>query len=304
MNSKHAYLIVAHSEPEILRVLVSLLDDVRNDIYIHIDKKSDIGIFKNVQTQYSKLIFLENRIDVRWGDISQVATEFLLMETARRHGPYIYYHLISGVDLPLHSQDYIHSFIEAWGNDKEFISIAIDSDYNNKRDVSHKTSYYRFFTRYLKKDGSFKCYFFNFLSSSIVFVQKIIKLKRTYDMELRKGGNWMSITDNLCRFLIDKKTYVMDKFKYTLCQDEIAIPSIILSSTFNEQRYCKNDPSRSDMRLIDWKKGSPYTWTMNDYDELVNSDKFFARKFSSVDINIVYAIYKHVMEEKFNDKKQ
>lgn len=69
MNSKHAYLIVAHSEPEILRVLVSLLDDVRNDIYIHIDKKSDIGIFKNVQTQYSKLIFLENRIDAKWGGI-------------------------------------------------------------------------------------------------------------------------------------------------------------------------------------------------------------------------------------------
>lgn len=298
MNSKHAYLIIAHSEPEIFSVLVSLLDDSRNDIYVHIDKKTDISLFKTVQTEYSKLFFLENRIDVRWGDISQVATEFLLMETARQQGPYIYYHLISGVDLPLHSQDYIHSFIEALGNDKEFISIATEYDYKNRIDVSHKTSYYRFFTRYLKNDGTIKSIFFNFLSSSIVFVQKKLGLKRTYDMELRKGGNWMSITDNLCRFLIDQKTYVMDKFKYTLCQDEIAIPSIILSSTFNEQRYCKNDPSRSDMRLIDWKKGSPYTWTMNDYDELVNSDKIFARKFSSKHIDVVYALYKHIKEQK------
>ena len=67
-----------------------------------------------------------------------------------------------------------HARLDKDGNFAE----TIDSDYNNKRDVSHKTSYYRFFTRYLKKDGSFKCYFFNFLSSSIVFVQKIIKLKR------------------------------------------------------------------------------------------------------------------------------
>lgn len=36
---KHAYLIMAHNEFDILEKQLILLDDYRNDIYIHIDKK-------------------------------------------------------------------------------------------------------------------------------------------------------------------------------------------------------------------------------------------------------------------------
>ena len=36
---KHAYLIIAHHEFEVLEKLVQSLDDVRNDIYIHFDRK-------------------------------------------------------------------------------------------------------------------------------------------------------------------------------------------------------------------------------------------------------------------------
>lgn len=35
----HAYLIIAHNEFEVLTKLIGLLDDNRNDIYVHIDKK-------------------------------------------------------------------------------------------------------------------------------------------------------------------------------------------------------------------------------------------------------------------------
>ena len=59
MSKKHAYLILAHSEPEILGILVSLLDDERNDIFIHIDKKSNIIDFSNVKTDRSDLYFLK-----------------------------------------------------------------------------------------------------------------------------------------------------------------------------------------------------------------------------------------------------
>ena len=40
---KNAYLILAHNEWDILRLLVSRLDETGNDIYVHFDKKvSDI----------------------------------------------------------------------------------------------------------------------------------------------------------------------------------------------------------------------------------------------------------------------
>ena len=36
---KHAYLIMVHNQPDLLKKLVTLLDDERNDIYIHADIK-------------------------------------------------------------------------------------------------------------------------------------------------------------------------------------------------------------------------------------------------------------------------
>ena len=36
---RHAFLILAHNEFQILKILLSMLDDGRNDIYLHIDKK-------------------------------------------------------------------------------------------------------------------------------------------------------------------------------------------------------------------------------------------------------------------------
>ena len=38
-TNRHAYLIMAHNEWELLNTLLSLIDDPRNDIFLHIDKK-------------------------------------------------------------------------------------------------------------------------------------------------------------------------------------------------------------------------------------------------------------------------
>lgn len=110
MKEKHAYLIIAHNEFEILKILLSMLDDERNDIYLHIDKKVRNIDLTEFQTKKSKLIILDKRVDVRWGDYSQIKLELLLFETAYKNSKYTYFHLLSGVDLPIQTQDYIHRF--------------------------------------------------------------------------------------------------------------------------------------------------------------------------------------------------
>lgn len=40
MKDLHAYCIMAHGNWEQLQMLINMLDDCRNDIYLHIDKKS------------------------------------------------------------------------------------------------------------------------------------------------------------------------------------------------------------------------------------------------------------------------
>lgn len=49
---KHAYLIIAHSNLEQLQQLLLLLDDPRNDIYIHLDLKSKVGYKKDYTPTY------------------------------------------------------------------------------------------------------------------------------------------------------------------------------------------------------------------------------------------------------------
>ncbi len=298
MNKKHAYLIVAHSEPEILKILVSLLDDDRNDIFIHLDKKCDSNDFSQISTDKSNLFFLKDRLDVKWGGTSQLRVEFLLLRTARNHSDYAYYHLISGVDLPLHSQDYIHSFIDSLGGDKEFVSIAAEDDLGNKKDIFHKTDQYWFFAGKIQRDGSLNSKISNFLASVFVNIQRIIGIHRKFPLKIRKSCNWMSVTGNLCNFILQHEADILKMFKYTLAPDEFAIQAFILNSDFNQKRYLPNDPTKSDMRLIDWTRGGPYTWKMSDYNELVNSEKFFARKFSSADMDLVHAIYQHVKNDK------
>ena len=39
-NKKHAYLIMAHNDFDILYKLLELLDDQSSDIYLHIDTKA------------------------------------------------------------------------------------------------------------------------------------------------------------------------------------------------------------------------------------------------------------------------
>ena len=52
-SMKHAYLIMAHHEFEVLGKLVQALDDERNDIYIHFDKK--VKNYPLLKTKYTNL---------------------------------------------------------------------------------------------------------------------------------------------------------------------------------------------------------------------------------------------------------
>ena len=57
---KHAYLIIAYNQPLMLQRLVCALDDKRNDIFIHIDKKANINI-KSLRVYKSNLYILSKR---------------------------------------------------------------------------------------------------------------------------------------------------------------------------------------------------------------------------------------------------
>ena len=64
---KHAYLIMAHNQAELLKKLVQCLDHERTDIFIHIDKKAKIDVEEIRNSAKKSKLYFTNRINVTWG---------------------------------------------------------------------------------------------------------------------------------------------------------------------------------------------------------------------------------------------
>lgn len=284
---KHAYLIIAHHEFEILKTLLCMLDDVRNDIYLHIDKKVKSVEREEFQVSKAQLFFIENRIDTRWGDLSQVKVEYLLFETAHENGPYDYYHLLSGVDLPIKSQDYIYDFFEKY-NGYEFVGFV-----ETPKDVEGLewlVNYYHLFTRLYKTPHRKLRKLTTTIRRHFLKIQTSLNYRRFQDIEFKRGANWVSITDELLLILLDKKKFVLKRFKFVPTADELFVQSILWNSERKNKIFMINGERKGGLREIDWLRGEPYVWRYEDLHYLQNSNNLFARKFSSSDMTIVNTI--------------
>ena len=287
-SHKHAYCIIAHNEPELLKTLIHLIDDKRNDIFLLIDKKSDVSIFEYINPIHSNLYFSDS-VNIRWGGVSQIEAELTVFECALKHGPYKIYHLISGVDLPIKSQDYIHDFIDKHPN-TEFMSL----DDHNFKGMEMKTRYYHFKTHYIRHPNIKVRYIFNHIRTYSLKLQKLLGIRRQYPMVLHKGANWVSITNELCEYLVSRKKEILTMFKHTFCCDEIFLQSLVWNSEF-KNRVFSFQGKYSSLRAIDWQRGNPYVWGTQDDEEtdieiLRESPCLFARKFSSKQGRIIKGV--------------
>lgn len=281
---KFAYLIVAHGSFKLLDKLVVALDMPKADIFLHVDAKVgffDIDRYEHA-TRYSRVFVIDKRIDVRWGSFSQVEATFCLLEYAKSKGNYDYYHLISGIDLPIKSNEYILQFFK--DNDgKEF--VGFDS-YYTPQILKKRLGYYHLINGNLMKKSK-RWYYLN---QAIVKIQQIFGVSRKplYD-EYRGGSNWFSITDALVTELLKKKDVLLKTYRYTFCPDEAVIQSFIFNSPFykNVYRLSKDGCMR---HVVFNSYGSCQTWRLEQFDEIMNSPYLFARKFDENDVELIEKI--------------
>lgn len=288
---KHAYLIIAHKTDYTLQTLLKLLDDERNDIFIHMDKKNKNYKFNNLSKYLnkSKIYQIENRNNVVWGDYSQIDTELRLLELATKIDKYSFYHLLSGEDLPLKNQDYIHKFFEK-NKGKEFVRFEkINFSYFDR------VYQYHFFQKIIGRPKSNSLLYL--LNHYFLMFQKIIGVKRNNKIKFQKGSNWFSITDDLARVVVSKKKWIKKVFKFTECCDEVFLQTIVNQTEFKNKLYHKeyDNDLHSIMRLIDWQRGTPYIFKITDRELLKNTDMLFARKFDcNVDKEIIDYIAQYI----------
>lgn len=294
---KHAYLIMAYRQFDILEKILRILDDERNDFYIHIDKKTagfDPEVIKGT-VKKSEIHFLPRR-NISWGAYNSIKCEVDLLRFARENRKYAYYHLISGADMPIKTPDEIYSFFEEQSQGRELVHFCTDEadDFTMLR-IKH---YHPF--RNKPRDSRF----YGILRSAASRIQTIMRVDRTKKANLRFGfgANWFSITDQLAEYVVNNEAFIEKHFKSSSCADEIFLQTMVLNSEFVDRLYqsdLKNPDCSSIMRLIDWKRGEPYTFKKEDFDELVSSKMLFARKFDSeLYPEIIDMIFETVMKKK------
>ncbi len=301
--NKHAYLIIAHNNFEILEKTLKILDDEKNDFYIHIDRKVMNFNFEKFKTiiKKSKIIFTE-RINVKWGHSSQIDCELLLLKSAVKNN-YSYYHLLSGVDMPIKSKEIIYNFFEK-NLGKEFIHTSI---INNKSKLDRRYYYYHLFPHYSRSPYK---YVIGIIEKIFLKIQKILKVNRVKNknIEFFYGANWFSITNNLVKYILSKEKWIQNTFKYTFCCDEIFLQTLVGNSYFanNLKIKCEEQMKSEHLsnyilstgRYIDWKRGKPYTFKKEDFNDLINSEALFARKFDlNMDKDIVEMIFKRTYKK-------
>ena len=285
MGSRHAYLVIAHNNFNLLYLLLQLIDDERNDIYIHIDKKvKDFDKLRYKSAcKFSKIYFTNKRIDVQWGESSQVKTEMLLYKTASPQ-KYEYYHLISGVDLPLKSQNEIHDFFAKYRN-REFIFF--------ENEVTHwdyqRLSIYRFPKKWDER-----------ITNRLYCLQAKLKIDRIkrYNMVFYKGYNWCSLSHEAVSYLLENEKFIRRICKATSCADECYKQFLLCNSeVFKNRIYFNEKGLPDDLREVNWENcaNSPHIYTIADLERLRKSDKIFARKFDEkVDFEVIRQIVSEI----------
>lgn len=272
---KFAYLIMAHDNTNQLITLLKLLDDAENDIYLHIDKKSKV--LNENQIRYAVVkanLFVYSVFNVKWAGLSQTKCQSFLLEEAIKT-EHDYYHFLSGHDLPLKTNKEINAFFQKNAG-KEFIHF--ESDDFCLKDVCR---YYHFENSVLER------FFIN--------LQKKIDIRR----KLYCGANWYSITHNLATEFIKNKKKMFRIVNRTISSDEYILQTFYRRFAKGDYQLYKTTKNPYDYesvaRLIDWRRGSPYVWRKEDFNELINSGRMFARKFDEkIDNEIIQMIVGYI----------
>ena len=271
LENKHAYCIMAHGNFHQLQRLIDALDDERNDLFLHIDKKCQY--ISDVITTIKSNLYLVERVDVRWSDISQIDAEISLYKAVlQNEDKYARIHLISGMDIPLKSQNEIHAFF--CNRDEEFINVSFPDPFIKR------IKYYHFFVRYRRNNLLVEFLRRILLVPQFLFINR---LKKAF-LKFAYGANWCSLTYDAVSQIYDDFVKYRYIFEYTTSSDGLYKQMILYSNP------AFKIASEGALRYVDFseKKPSPKILRMEDFDKIMGSGCLFARKFDeNVDKEVI-----------------
>jgi Core-2/I-Branching enzyme len=285
-----AYLILAHQAPVHLGRLITSLESESSTVVVHLDRKSDPEEFMHLAG--TNVRFTDERVDVQWGYFSQVEAILVLLRSGladpRRFDRFV---LLSGVDYPLRSAEYIEQFFEAH-RDREFINLVEIPDESVGKPITRLTTY--------QPDPGTGPVSRRARDLVMRIGRRIYR--RDYESRLDGrvpygGSTWWALSREACECIVRfeaSEPRVVDFFRHVICPDESFVHTIIGNSQFR-------DNAVRNLTYSDWAPGSanPSRITEAHLDRLLTvralgpsavagtHEFLFARKFSDDDHELV-----------------
>lgn len=293
---KLAFLLQCHKSPDQINRLLSQLEHPDVDIFIHVDKKSDIGD-AIAQGAHIHLLPDDCRTAVHWGTFSQVQAPLRLLTYAAGHGAYDYYWLISGQDFPIQPIETILAFLQT-NKGSNFVHLSPSK--NNGQ--GHTTSL----------DKRAEIYFPSWMARRSLPVRvlrrlyiqitggyshtfRICKRKHIENIHPYFGSNWVCLhadfADYLLRYTEAHPDFV-HFFRHVLCPDESFVQTLLMNSPFSGSR-------KDYLHYVDWSMGTPSPKNLGtaDFAAIVHSGKCMARKIDG-DCALMDLLEEHINKKK------
>ncbi len=289
---KLCVLILAHSNPKQLETLLKDLKKSNIDIYIHIDKKSDISSFIHLKSE--NIFFIDERVEIFWGEFSIVEATLNLLKVSSKE-KYDYYALLSGNDILVQSPEKLKIHLQK-NSGHEFINIiAMPSEKLNK--PLSRIENYNFtqsnFKKILKSSTA------SMLMTKVA--NKILKnkIKRNYKkLKVEKfyaGSQWWTLSRSAVNLILkysDEHPEFINYFKNVRIPDEIFFQTILGNSLLRRNIM----PS---LTFTLWEGGNsphPKALGLDDIERLKKKDYvsenlygvgevYIARKFTSPNVS-------------------
>lgn len=294
-----------------------------NHVFIHVDKKVPDDIIKNLfsYTRDLKNCYIStSRIDGKLDDRSLVDIVMVLISDAKaiekiKSIHYSYYINMSGQDYPIKPVKYITNELEA--NYPALYMLYRDA--SSAKWVAHKFNRNKTLIRYRNWSIKHNNRIIRKILQAIgVILRQIIKLfGKTASQRISKNGwkyyqgsAWWVLPDYIINS-IEKEYYSPSEFAKIMI-DESTTPEETYFQSMVMHLFCFNAQEKHDQNLkinglktyVDFGDLSnkpvvchPYVLTINDYDDLLKSDCWFARKFDeTIDHKIIDKIDETILK--------
>lgn len=276
---KQAILITAYTQLEFLKEIIGFFDG-DFDFYIHIDKKTKKGDLSFLDLPNVRVY---SKYRIQWGSERHLRAMVFLMQEAEKNGSYSYYHLITGSDYPIKLLAEFKRFFceDNKNNYLEFFELPRPSWV--MEGGLERVKYYWIGNTWFDIRGKVSgC------ASKLLKLQRKLGVKRKFIKlfpKLYGGGGYCSLTSDAVSYLVKtiKDKHLLNYMRHTHCAEELFLHTILLNA---EPKFPVVNDS---MRYSKWEGDarSPKTLDESDYDEMMASGCFFARKFEMKESNLL-----------------